>query len=115
MSANLPPAFDEWCVVELLGHRRLAARVREHTLAGVGFLRLDEPGGRTQFVSPAAVYALHPVTEPVVVAMAAEWRTDPVARWELPAGPTKPAPMSEDEADEARATMYSPNDDNEPF
>lgn len=57
--------FDEWCVAELLGHRRVAGRVREVQLAGHGFLRLDEPGadgqpGRTQFIAPGSVYVLHP-------------------------------------------------------
>lgn len=77
------PGFDEWCVVELMGHRRVAARVTEHTLAGHGFLRLDEPDGRTQLVSPSSVYALHPTTEEMVRLMAGQWRSEPVSRWEL--------------------------------
>lgn len=82
------PAFDEWCIVELLGHRRLAARVREATLAGTGMLRLDEPAtattqARTQYVSPGSVYALHPTTEQVVTTMCADWATEPVSRWDL--------------------------------
>jgi hypothetical protein len=38
--------FGEWCVVELLGHRRLAGYVQEVQLAGTGFLRLDIPPAR---------------------------------------------------------------------
>lgn len=88
--ADAQPGFDEYCIAELMGHRKVAARVREQTLAGAGFLRLDEPAtpghpARTQYVSPSSVYALHPTTEEVVVAMAARWRTEPVQRWELPA------------------------------
>jgi hypothetical protein len=79
------PGFDEWCVVELMGHRRIAARVRETTIAGAGMLRLDEPDGRTQYYAPSAVYGLHPVSEDVVRAMVEKWRTEPVSRWELPA------------------------------
>lgn len=80
--------FAEWCVVELMGHRRIAARVTEQTLAGHGFLRLDEPAtgdvpGRTQLVSPSSVYALHPTTEEVVRLMASQWRSAPIQRWEL--------------------------------
>jgi hypothetical protein len=83
-----PPAFDEWCIVEPLGHRRLAARVREVTLAGAGMLRLDEPAtattqARTQYVSPGSVYALHPTTEQVVTTMCADWASEPVSRWDL--------------------------------
>lgn len=78
--------FNEWCVVELLGHRRVAGKVREVQLAGCGYLRIDVPGGSTQFVSPGSVYALHPVTEDVVRAFVAHWGVpEPVRRWELPA------------------------------
>ncbi len=83
-------AFDEWCILELLGHRRLAGRVREVQLAGAGFLRLDVPstkghGEQTQYVSPGSVYALHPTTEDIATAAAARFRPAPVQRWELPA------------------------------
>jgi len=97
--------LDEWCLVELMGHRRVAARVSEATIAGAGFLRLDEPAvngtpGRTQFVAPGSVYALHPTTEAVVTAMAAKWRTDPVQRWELPAAPLQPRMDESDYSDD---------------
>ncbi len=79
---NLP------CIVELLGHRRLAGRVREVQLAGAGFLRLDIPPtdgheAQTQLISPSSVYALHPTTEAIATAAAARCRPEPVARWEL--------------------------------
>lgn len=114
MTQPTPPAFDEYCIVELLGHRRVAARVREQTVAGHGFLRLDEPTvgdtpGRTQLVSPSAVYALHPTTEAIVSAMAAKWRTEPVARWELPAGPSRVVEPDDDDDDEGA------DDDDGPF
>jgi hypothetical protein len=82
MSADVSPAFDEWCIVELLGHRRHVGRVREAAFPA-GFLRVDEPAGRTLFVNPAAVYALQVITEEVASRLADRWRTDPVARWEL--------------------------------
>lgn len=81
--------FDQWCVLELMGHRRVAGRVREVQLAGAGFLRLDIPateghGAQTQFISPGSVYALHPVDEAVARHMAGQLRPEPVHRWELP-------------------------------
>jgi hypothetical protein len=81
--------FDEWCVLELLGHRRLAGRVREVQLAGAGFLRLDVPAANgqpetTQYIAPGSVYTLHPVTEATAIAAAQAWRPTPVQRWELP-------------------------------
>lgn len=80
--------FDEWVIVELLGHRKLAGRVREVTLAGAGMLRLDVPatdghGAQTQYIAPGSVYALHPTTEAIAAAAAARFRPAPVQRWEL--------------------------------
>lgn len=87
--------FDEWAIVELLGHRKLAGRVREVQIAGAGFLRLDVPSagedpGRTQFIAPGSVYAMHPVDEKTATQAAAAWRPEPVSRWELPASPLQP-------------------------
>jgi hypothetical protein len=90
MSTDTETAFDSHCVVEMLGHRRVAGRVREVQLAGAGFLRLDIPatnghGEQTQYISPSSIYAIHPVDEATAVAVAAHSRPEPVRRWELPA------------------------------
>lgn len=82
--------FDQWAIVELLGHRRVAGRVRETTIGGAGFLRIDIPAGggagpQTQYVSPNSVYALHPTSEAIATAAADRVRPEPVSRWELPA------------------------------
>jgi len=86
------PAFDEWVIIEMLGHRRVAGRAREMQLAGFGFLRVDIPAtqghpDQTMYVGPSSVYALHPVTEDVARAAATQFRPEPVHRWELPAAP----------------------------
>ncbi len=86
--------FGEWCVLELMGHRRLAGYVREVQLAGAGFLRLDIPAadddpGRTQYIAPGSVYALHPVSQETARRAAGAWRPPPVQRWELPAAPAE--------------------------
>lgn len=63
-----PPADDgQWALVELMGHRRVSCRVEETTLAGTGVLRLDIPNPdgsikATQYVNPASLYCLTPVT-----------------------------------------------------
>jgi hypothetical protein len=87
--------FDQWAIVEMLGHRRVAGRVREVVLAGAGMLRVDVPTTpghveRTMYVSPGSVYALHPTSE--AVAVAARSTPDPVSRWELPSATGQPAP-----------------------
>jgi hypothetical protein len=75
-------SFDQWAVVELLGHRRLAGRVREATIGGGAFLRIDVPGDgdeivATQFYGHGAVYC-------PARAVAAHNRPEPVQPWELP-------------------------------
>lgn len=86
---SAPPG---WFIVELMGHRRLAGRVTEHTLAGAGFLRIDVPGPEddpiaTQFFLPASIYALTPTTEEMARRVAASCRVEPVKEWELPPRP----------------------------
>jgi len=106
-AGDTTPALDEWMILELLGHRRLAGRVREVQVAGAGFLRLDIPAagddpGRTQLIAPSAVYALHPVDEATATAAAHTWRPQPVQRWELrqPALAAHPVDDEVDEDDE---------------
>ncbi|OHV46633.1 acetyltransferase [Parafrankia soli] len=89
-------AFDEWAIVELMGHVRRAGRVREQDIAGVGFLRLDIPTGPdstiTQLISPKAIYAITPTTEDLARKAAGRWIPEPVQRWELQPRPAAPAP-----------------------
>lgn len=90
MSEQTREAFAHWCVVELLGHRRLGAYVTEQEIAGAGFLRLDVPGPdeaagfvATQFVQPSSVYCLTPTTEAMARAVAQHNQPVPVQRYEL--------------------------------
>jgi len=84
-------AFEGWCVLELMGHRRLGGYVRQEEVAGAPFLRIDVPAAgpglsaATQFYSPSAVYCVTPTTEELARAVAASNRPAPVSRYELPA------------------------------
>lgn len=97
--------FEGWCILELLGHRRLAGFVTEHEIAGQSFLRLDiagpphpeddeghgpavalkDPfeGGVTQFYSPSAVYCITPTTQDIAVTIGRRSQPAPVHRFEL--------------------------------
>jgi len=80
--------LDTWALVELMGHRRVIARIRPATFPA-GFLQVDEPElpghpARSQIVNPAAVYAIHPMTEEAALAYAARWRSAPLTEWDLP-------------------------------
>ena len=91
--------FGEWCVLELMGRRKLAGYVREVTIAGAGLLRIDvyegdaEQAALTQFYPPSSLYALTPVAEAVARQFAQAHVQPPVSRWELPS----PAPTRQEE------------------
>lgn len=85
--------FEQWCILELMGHRRLAGLVSETEIAGASFLRIDVPApddgnpnewAATQLYAPAAVYCITPVSEEVARQVAASAQPAPVHRWELP-------------------------------
>lgn len=83
------PIAIGWCVLELMGHRRLGGYVSEAVIAGTGLIRIDVPGPGekrvTQFYSPAALYCLTPTTEELARAVAESNQPQPVHEWELPA------------------------------
>jgi len=97
-------SFREWAIIELMGHQRMAGMVSEVQVAGAGMIRVDVPAcdgqaAFTRFVSPAAVYAINPVTEEIARGVATRCNNAPVHRYELPAlpvpsmveGPASPA------------------------
>jgi hypothetical protein len=61
-------SWDGWAIVEMMGHKRAAGRIRETTLAGAQMLRLDVPGEGDAFeppqlIAPAALYRVTMCTE----------------------------------------------------
>ena len=80
--------FDEWAILELMGHRRLAGKVSDAVIGGGAFLRIDIPGedGKqtTQFYSPGSVYCITPTTEEVARQVAKQSQPTPVYQWEFP-------------------------------
>lgn len=83
--------FDQWCLLEIMGHQRFAGRVTEQTLGGASFLRIDIPAladgqpAFTKLFSASSVYAITPMAEDLVRGVAAELRNVPVSVYDLPA------------------------------
>ena len=104
--------FGEWCVLELMGRRKLAGFVREVTLAGAGLLRIDVYEGEateaslTQFYPPASLYALTPVAEEIARRFAQANTQSPVSRYELPSSMR----TSDDNEVPERGRYYSDDD-----
>lgn len=80
--------FREWCVLELMGHRRLAGLVSEEVIAGKAFVRLDVPADEdgqpiTQFYGAEAVYCITPTTEEIAREVSRETSPAPISRFRL--------------------------------
>ncbi len=79
--------FEEWAILELMGHRRLAGKVTDAVIGGGAFIRIDIPtkDGKlvTQFYSPGSVYCISPCSEEIATQVAHNSQPAPVSRWEL--------------------------------
>lgn len=84
--------FDQWCVVEVMGHKKFAGRVTEGPF---GLVQIDVPEvtlSSGQIVPPFskmlgahAIYAMTPCTEETARAFAKEFRSQAFQTYELPA------------------------------
>lgn len=103
-----PEAFGEWCLLELMGHRRVAGFVREVTLAGCGLLRIDVfPGDAdraeiTQFLPVGVLYCMTPITEQLARQFAQSHTVTPISRYELPAPVQAPIEQEGEHEDDRR-------------
>lgn len=83
--------FEEWAVLELFGHQRLAGLVSEVQIGGASFVRVDVPmDGKkknawklTKMYNPSAIYSITPVTEATARMVATSVSGEPVTRWDV--------------------------------
>ena len=80
--------FEINAVVELFGHNRMAGKVTEQTIGSASFIRIDVPETTqqpkfTRLVNPSAIYAINPVTEEVMLAMAEGISSKPIESWDI--------------------------------
>ena len=80
--------FKDWCILELMGHRRLAGLIQEAQIGGAPFIRIDVPGASgmvaTQFYSPSSIFCITPVTEELARNMAKYYQPEPVNTAPMP-------------------------------
>lgn len=64
--------FDQWAIVEVMGHKKYAGRVTEQQIAGAGLVRVDVPEVKvgekvhpsySKLIGPSSIYCITPVTE----------------------------------------------------
>jgi hypothetical protein len=68
--------FDEWCIVELFGHSKIAGHVTNGTIGGCSFIRVDvpNPDGEgvkfTRYLGQGSIYAINVTTREEVLRVA---------------------------------------------
>lgn len=77
--APTDPPFDEWGIVEVMGHQAYAGRITSQTIAGASFVRVDVPQterspGFTKLLGTTAIFAITPTTKEIAEQAAANHR-----------------------------------------
>ena len=98
-------SFEEYAVVELMGHKIIAGMVTEEEIAGAAFLRVDVPevdGNKpfTKFFSPGAIYSVTPVDQDTCFRAVASYREKPIEVWRLTETISLPEPHDRDDEDD---------------
>ena len=78
--------FDQWAIVEIMGHQRFAGRVTEQSVGGCNFVRVDIPAiddkqAFTKLFGQASIYCITPVDEETAKAAAGQFNQQPVEEW----------------------------------
>lgn len=94
--------FDQWALVEVMGHKQFAGRVTEQVIAGHGFVQVSVPAtdgaaGFVKLLGAGSIYAITPVAEEVARILAANMRNPPIEPWQLPKPPRLSVLDAEDE------------------
>lgn len=81
--------FEGYCILEVMGHRKLAGYIKEASIAGTSFIRLDvfneaEKVTATQFYNPSSIYCITPCTKKMAIAYGIGHQPAPVQEWEIP-------------------------------
>lgn len=107
--------FEQWAVVELMGHVRMAGRVIEEERFGSVMGRIDIPreGDQftTQYFNGSSIYRVTPVSEEAARSMAKHHQPRPVLEWELPK--LQAAKVSEPDGDEYPDHLVDDDDEGE--
>lgn len=113
MTEQTKDTFEQWCIVEIFGHERIAGKVTEQRIGGSSFVRVDVPDingqqGFTRLYGEKAIYSITPVSEDIARRAAAKMQVQPVSVYQLAA----PSLTPDEEADAHRdGPDFDPDDD----
>lgn len=111
-------AYEGWAI-ELMGHVRMAGKIREVEQYGTRMLAVDVPAVNdagvkafTTFVSGSSLYRVTPTTEAIAVGVVRASRPRPVHPYDLQLQPLLPAPAGDDppDAEEVAGEDSAPDD-----
>lgn len=89
MNQESNKSFEEWAVVDVMGHQRYVGHVTEQVIAGAGFVRVDVPAADgsiafSKLIGTASIYAISPVSEEIARTMASRSHQTPISRYDIP-------------------------------
>lgn len=81
--------FDEWAIVEVMGHSQFAGKTTEQQIAGAGFVRIDVPeaDGKpafTKLLGTSSIFAITPCTEQTAREANRRFRARQYEHFEMP-------------------------------
>jgi hypothetical protein len=73
-----PKSFDEWAILEIMGHQRFSGRVSEQAIGGASFVRVDVPETKrdkpfSKFFGASSIFCITPVSEATARAAAEQF------------------------------------------
>ena len=106
--------FDQWALVELYGHNRIVGKVKEASIGGCSFVRVDVPEigdkkGFTRYFGNNAIYSISPLEKEIAMKLLNSCQPEPVKPYELVA-PQNTGPIKQEET-----VQIISDDDDKPF
>lgn len=96
--------FEEWAIVEVMGHSSYSGLVTDYAVGGAAFVRVDVPevdgrAGFTKLLGPSSIYAITPCSKESCYEFCRRYRSKPLQSVDLVAArvPSLPGFKSDDE------------------
>lgn len=114
MSEREPFSFDGWAIIEFMGHRKRAGKVKTAEIGGTAVFVVESPTQEepvSEVYAASSLYCLTPVTEEVARIAARSVNPQPITAWQLPERWRRAIHESEERAFALEAPANSDDDD----